>query len=80
MPRQQVNIDSLITAKYGANMKREYITTDYVWANGEHMPESMLNAYNSLVQRANAFESEGRPVPEHVLNGMHKIVNMFLFP
>lgn len=46
---------------------------DRLW-NGVTVCRSLADAYNSAQARIATFEAEGRPVPDHVLNGAHKLI------
>ena len=42
--------------------------------NGAVVTPQLAAAYNSASERIEAFEREGRPAPEQLLNGRHNLI------
>lgn len=42
--------------------------------NGATVTRELAIAYNSAQARIAAFVAEGRPVPDHLLNGAHNLI------
>lgn len=47
----------------------------YKTFSGRTLTNAQVDALNAVQERIDAFEAEGKPVPEHLLNGRH---NLFL--
>jgi hypothetical protein len=43
--------------------------------NGRILSDQEVDLYNSLTRQIQAFEREGRQVPEQVLNGRHSLMH-----
>lgn len=52
----------------------EYIQAGERLWNGRIVSHGLAMAYNSLSDRVAGFQREGRPVPEHLLNGRHNLI------
>jgi hypothetical protein len=49
-----------------------------VWFNGKAMPIELWRTYCALDERIKSFERNGRPAPEHILNGRHNLAASFI--
>lgn len=49
---------------------------DKLW-NGLVVTPEFAATYNALQARIESFKAEGRPVPEHLLNGSHNLLNTY---
>lgn len=43
--------------------------------NGAIVTKHLAEAYNSLLDRMETCTKEGKPVPEHLLNGAHNLIH-----
>ncbi|WP_406853341.1 hypothetical protein WEU32_06810 [Brevundimonas sp. BH3] len=53
---------------------QEIVAGDRLW-NGAVVTADLAKAYNAISANIALFESEGRTVPEHLLNGRHNLLS-----
>ena len=57
--------------------RRAHLHYGYKAYTGKVLHNDQVDRYNALQDRINAFINEGRPVPEHLLNGSHHLFATF---
>ena len=46
--------------------------------NGATVTKALADAYNAATARIESFERDGKPIPEHLLNGRHNLLASFI--